>query len=771
MTTFLSPQNFREEIQSYVTEYTLSHVSVLEFVDKIFLGFTADMSTEETSKFCAEAAAAMFTIHSDYAKLAAVILTKYHQGTTSDKFSEKIQQIMNCTCLLNNEIGEMIIKNAAIYDSMVDYTRDFELSYFAINSLLRSYMLSIDRKPIERAQDVFLRTAIQIHRDDFENVKKTYDLISLGYYTHATPTLFNSCLKTCQMASCYLITPKEDSLEGIYETIKDSAIISKYSGGLGINLHNIRSKGSPLKTTGGYSKGIVPLIKIFNETMKYVNLGGIKRQSTVAFYLEPWHMDIFEFLDVRKNTGSEEMRARDIFIALWVNDLFMERVENDEEWSLFDPTEAKGLPETWGDEFRKLYLKYEKTLSRVVVPAQKLFKAIINAQIETGTPYMVYKDTCNRFSNQQNLGTIKCSNLCAEIVEFSSKDEIAVCNLASICLPAFVKDGEEFNFQALRDVVKVALVNLNKVIDRNYYPVHETAKSNLMHRPVGIGIQGLADTFAKLRYPFESQQARDLNKLIAETMYFAAVEASNELAIRDGPYASFAGSPLSKGIFHFEMYGAKPSGMWDWEELRTKVMQYGTRNSLFIALMPTAGTSQLFGNSECFEPITSNVFTRRTVAGEFQVVNTYLMKDLEKLGMWNEEVKNVLVEHEGSVQNIPFIPQEIKDLYKTVWEIKMKNVIDLAADRQPFVDQSMSMNIFLPQPTFAQVSSMHFYGWRTKVKTGMYYLRTRPILNAIKFTVNQELVEKTLSSHGKFDNTDDIKENNDNSSYCESCTC
>jgi len=773
MAKLLSLDNFRDEIHSYAREYNLTHVSISEFLDKISLGSTPNMNAEELSKFCGEMAASMVTSHSDYARLAAVILTKYHQGTTLDTFSEKIRLATVNTFQMNPEISEMILRNAAIYDGMIDYRRDFDLSYFALNSLIRSYMIKIDKKPIERAQDVFMRTAIQINRDDFANVKRTYDMISCGYYTHATPTLFNSCLKTCQMASCYMITPKEDSLEGICDTIKDCAIISKYSGGLGVGMHSIRSSGSLMRTTGGFSKGIIPLIRIINEMMKYVNLGGIKRQSTVAFYLEPWHKDIFDYLDLRKNSGNEEMRARSIFTALWVNDLFMERVENDEEWSLFDPNEARGLPDVWGDDFRKLYLKYEKTLSRTVLPAQKLFKAIINAQIETGTPYMVYKDTCNRFSNQQNLGTIKCSNLCAEIIEFSSPNEIAVCNLASICLPAFVKNESEFDFQALRETVGLALVNLNKVIDKNYYPVVETATSNLKHRPVGIGIQGLADTFAKLRYPFESQQARDLNRLIAETMYFAAVEASVELAMRDGPYASFAGSPLSKGIFHFEMYGATPSGMWDWEGLRSKVLAHGVRNSLFIALMPTAGTSQLFGNSECFEPITSNIFTRRTVAGEFQVVNTYLMRDLERLGMWNEEVRNVLVEHEGSIQNIPFIPQEIKDLYKTVWEIKMKAVIDLAADRQPFVDQAMSMNIFLAQPTFAQLSSMHFYGWRSRVKTGMYYLRTKPILNAIKFTVNQELVEKTLSSLGKFDNAEEIKENecNDDKGYCESCTC
>lgn len=770
MRTFLSLENYKAEIASYIANYKLERICTEEFLEKISLGIALNMDSEDLVKFCSETAASLLTTHSDYAKLAAVILLTYHHSATLDSFSEKIRLIKKHTTMLDDSTYEMIMGNASAYDSMIDYDRDFDLSYFSINSLLRSYMIKIERNPIERPQDIFMRTAIQIHRSDLHNVKLTYDLISMGYYTHATPTLFNSCLKTCQLASCFLLAPKEDSLDGIYSTIKDCAIISKYSGGLGLSLHDIRSKGSVLKTSGGYSKGIIPMIKIINETMKYVNLGGIKRQSTIAFYLEPWHKDIFDYLDVRKNTGNEEMRARDIFTALWVNDLFMERVEKDEEWSLFDPNEAKGLSETWGAEFNKLYVRYEKTVSRVVVPAQKLFRAIINSQIETGTPYMVYKDTCNRFSNQKNLGTIKSSNLCAEIVEFSSKDETAVCNLASICLPRYVENGE-FDFHTLKKVVKQVVFNLNKCIDCGFYPTPETKNSNSKHRPIGVGIQGLADTFAKLRYSFESENARKLNKLIAETMYFAAIESSVEIAMVEGPYSSFAGSPLSQGIFHFEMYGETPSGMWDWEELRNKLLQYGARNSLFIALMPTAGTSQLFGNSECFEPYTSNIFTRRTVAGEFQVVNGYLVKDLENLGMWNEEMKNIIIEHEGSIQNIPCIPQEIKNLYKTVWEIKMKTVIDLAKDRQPFVDQSMSMNVYLAQPTFAQLSSMHFYGWRHMIKTGMYYLRTKPILKAIKFTVDQELVEKTLSSMGTYQEEVE-KENPENQQiYCEACSC
>lgn len=768
MAAILTLDNFKTEIQSYTEKYELRKIDVLEFLTKVELGIIQNMTSEDLVKFCSECAASLITVHSDYSKLAAVIMITYHQAVTLNSFSEKIRIIKENTEILNEEIATLIIENGHIYDSMIDYNRDFNLSYFSINSLIRSYMIKIGKTVIERPQDVFMRTAIQIHRNDFERVKTTYDLISMGYYTHGTPTLFNSCLKKCQLASCFLLAPEEDSLDGIYNNLKDCAIISKYSGGLGMSLHEIRSKGSLLKTTGGYSKGIIPVMKIINETMNYVNIGGIRRNSTIAFYLEPWHRDIFDYLDVRKNSGNEEMRAREIFTALWVNDLFMERVEKEEEWSLFDPNEAKGLADVWGDDFKKLYLKYEKTISRKVVPAQKLFRAIINAQIETGTPYILYKDTANKFSNQQNLGTIKSSNLCAEIIQYSAKDETAVCNLASICLPKYVKDGR-FDFNTLKEVVKMVVFNLNRCIDSQFYPIEKSVKSNIKHRPIGIGIQGLADTFAKMRYPFDSQEASELNRLIAETMYFAAIEASVEISMSNGPYSTYMGSPLSKGIFQFEMYNEKPSGMWNWEELRTKVRQYGVRNSLFIAYMPTAGTSQLFGNSECFEPYTSNIFTRRTVAGEFQIVNSYLMEDLERLGMWNEEMKNIIVEHEGSIQNIPCIPKEIKNLYKTVWEIKMKTIIDLAAGRQPFVDQAMSMNVYLAQPTFAQLSSMHFYGWRKKLKTGMYYLRTKPISKAIKFTVDQELVEKTLSSMGNSENVDNKQDKNEG--YCEACSC
>lgn len=761
----VSLQNYKSLIREYISNNSLSDVNYEEFIAKIEAGITDDMSSLSLASYCGEQAASMITRSPQYGKLAAVISISYHNSVTLDSFSDKLILIKSNTQILNNELFEFVINNRETFDSMLDYSRDFDLSFFAMNSLIKSYLIKINGVTVERPQDLFMRTAIQINRDDFSGVKKTYDLLSLGYYTHGTPTLFNSMLEKHQLASCFLLAPKGDSIEGIFATLGDCALISKYSGGLGLSLHNIRSKGALLKSSNGYSNGIVPVIKIMNETMKYVNHGGTKRQSTIAFYLEPWHKDIFDFLDIRKNTGNEEMRAREVFNALWVNDLFMERVENDEIWSLFDPSDAKHLSDVHGDEFRSLYLKYEETISRVKVRAQYLFKAIINSQIETGSPYMLYKDTCNKHSNQKNLGTIKSSNLCAEIIEFTSPEETAVCNLASICLPKFVENGI-FNYKKLCDVVKIVCHNLNRNIDAGFYPTPEANRSNLRHRPIGIGVQGLADVFFKLKLPFESEAAKSINKLISETMYFGALEASVDLAKIYGPYESFPDSPLSQGIFHFESYGVTPSGMWDFDALRVKLMQYGARNSLLIALMPTAGTSQLYGNSECFEPLTSNIFTRRTIAGEFQVINSYLVNDLMRLSLWSEEMRNLIIEHEGSIQNIPIIPMSLKNLYKTVWEIKMKSIIDMAADRQPFIDQSQSLNIFLSQPTFGQVSSMHFYGWKRGLKTGLYYLRTRPISSSIKFTVDQEMVLKTLSSMQGNDSPED-----ENEEYCEACSC
>lgn len=763
----ISLENYTERISGYVAEYSLRNVNLELVLSRVLSGLTPTMTPLNMSRYCSEVAAAMITQHPEYDTLAAVILTAYHTSVTLPSFSRKVELLQAHGNGFDPAVYDLIMRNAEAFDSMIDYRRDFRLSYFSVNSLLRSYVLKIETTPIERPQDIFMRVAIQLQRSDLEKVKKTYDLISMGYYTHGTPTLFNACLRKCQLASCFLVNPYEDSISGIFKTIGDCALISKHSGGLSLNLHEIRCAGSPLVSMGGYAKGIIPIMRIINETMKYINQGNGKRNSSIALYLEPWHRDIFAFLDVRKNTGPEEQRARDIFTAIWMNDLFMKRVEANGEWSLFDPAEAKGLHETWGDQFEELYLRYEQSISRTVVRAQDLWKAIIVSQIETGTPYILYKDICNRLSNQSHLGTIRSSNLCAEIIEYSDSQETAVCNLASICLPRFVRNGC-FDFQALRSTVHLAVENLNKAIDNSFYPIPKGRLSNLRHRPIGIGVQGLADVFVMLRHPFESDAARNINKMIFETMYFAALEASADLAALHGPYDSFQGSYLSRGIFQWELAGAVPSGLWDWEDLRKKILRTGTRNSLLIALMPTAGTSQIFGNNECFEPFTSNIYTRRTVAGEFQVVNSYLMADLLKLGLWSNDMRHLLIEYDGSIRDIPGIPENIKELYKTVWEIKMKAVVDMAADRQPYIDQSQSMNIYMEKPTYQKLTSMHFYGWKRGLKTGMYYLRTKPISSAIKFTVDQEIVERTLSSLQDYENSRDDRDAN---GTCDACSC
>ncbi|ADM12412.1 ribonucleoside diphosphate reductase [Encephalitozoon intestinalis ATCC 50506] len=735
----------RGQIEEYTNLLKLQHVNVDELMEKIASGWCEDMTRKEIVDYCSETAASMITKHPEYGWISSRIIVSYIHDITMDSFVEKIKYIQKYQGTISEEMYKIIVENAEIIDSIIDYEKDFLFNYFGILTLMKSYLIKVGEEIVERPQDVFMRTALQVHKSDFGKVKETYEMLSRHYFTHATPTLYNSCLKEAQLASCFLITPREDSIEGVYHMINQTAIITKYSGGIGLNLHGIRSKGSPLKRTGGKSNGIIPLIQVLNATKRYINQGAERRPGSIAIYLEPWHMEIFDFLDLRKNTGPEEFRARDIFIALWINDLFMERVKNNEEWSLFCPSQAVGLNETWGEEFNALYCKYEKTISRTVVPAQKLWKAIIEAQIETGTPYMCYKDACNRLSNQQHLGTIKSSNLCAEIVEYSSGEETSVCNLGSISLPMFVKN-KKFDFESLKDVVRILTINLNKVIDFNYYPVEESKRSNMKHRPIGIGVQGLADLFAILRLPFDSDEARNLNKDIFETMYYSALETSCKLAEKEGPFESYEGSPISKGIFHFELAGKKASNNWDWEGLRERIKKYGTRNSLLIALMPTAGTSQIFGNNETFEPFISNIYTRRTHAGEFQIVNKHLINDLSELGLWSYEMKNLIIENEGSIQNITTIPKKIRDIYKTAWEIKMKAVIDLAADRQVFVDQSQSLNVFVAKPTYSQLTSMHFYGYHCGLKTGMYYLRTRPITSAIKFTVDKKLAEKTLSS-------------------------
>jgi len=631
-------------------------------------------------------------------------------------------------------------------------------NYFGFKTLERSYLLKIDGKVAERPQHLLMRVAVGIHGADITRALETYELLSQRYFTHASPTLFNAGTPHPQLSSCFLVTMKDDSIEGIYDTLKTCALISKTAGGIGLNIHNIRATGSYIAGTNGYSNGIVPMLRVYNNTARYVDQGGNKRPGAFAIYLEPWHADIFDFLDLRKNHGKEEVRARDLFFALWIPDLFMERVEQAGEWPLFCPAEAPGLHEVYGDEFKALFEKYEKEgRAKKTIPAQKLWYAILEAQVETGNPFMLYKDAANKKSNQKNLGTIKSSNLCTEIIEYSAPDECAVCNLASIALPAFVKDGA-YDFQKLHDVTKVVAFNLNKIIDVNYYPVKEAENSNFRHRPIGLGVQGLADAFMALRMPFDSPQARQLNLQIFETIYHAAIEASCDMARdfalanpgQDGWYPSYkknGGCPASRGDLQYDLWGVTPTELWDWASLKEKIAVHGLRNSLVCAPMPTASTSQILGNNECFEPYTSNIYTRRVLAGEFQIVNPWLLRDLVNAGLWDDDMKNTLIAHNGSIQNVPGIPSELKAIYKTVWEISQKTIIDLAADRGAFIDQSQSLNIHLGSPTMAQLTSMHFYGWKKGLKTGMYYLRTRAAVGAVKFTVDQATIAKAKADN------------------------
>ena len=612
----------------------------------------------------------------------------------------------------------------------------------------RSYLLKCDGVIAERPQHMLMRVSVGIHKSDVDSAIQTYHMMSQKLFTHATPTLFNSGCPRPQMSSCFLLCMKEDSIEGIYDTLKSCASISKYAGGIGLSVHNIRATKSYIRGSNGTSNGIVPMLRVFNDTARYVDQGGGKRKGSFAIYLEPWHADVFEWLDLRKNHGTEHERARDLFYALWIPDLFMQRVEANGDWSLFCPNEAPGLADCWGEEFKAKYEGYEKAgLSRKTIKAQVLWFAVLNSQVETGTPYMLYKDACNSKSNQQNLGTIKSSNLCTEIVEYTAPDEIAVCNLASINLSAFAnKAGSPtspvFDFQALYETTKVVTKNLNKVIDNNYYPVAEARNSNMRHRPVGLGVQGLADCFCLMRYPFESPEAKQLNKDIFETIYFGAVEASVELAEQEGAYETYEGSPASKGVLQYDMWKVTPSSRWDWAALKAKMAQHGLRNSLLMAPMPTASTAQILGNNESIEPFTSNMYNRRTLSGEFVVVNKFLLRDLIDRGIWTQDVRTQMIADQGSVQRIAQVPQELKDLYKTVWEIKQKVCLDMAADRGAFICQSQSLNIHMAEPTTGKLTSMHFYAWRAGLKTGMYYLRTRPKADAIQFTVDQTALAK-----------------------------
>ena len=643
--------------------------------------------------------------------------------------------------LISEEVYDIIMANKDTLDDYIDYNRDFNYDYFGFKTLERSYLLKLNGEVAERPQHMLMRVAVGIHHQDIQKALETYDLMSQGYFTHATPTLFNSGTPTPQMSSCFLLTMQDDSLVGIYDTLKQCALISKSAGGIGLSIHHIRSKGSYIKGTNGESNGIVPMLRVFNDTARYVDQGGGKRKGSIAIYLEPWHPDIIQFLDLRKNHGKEELRARDLFYALWTPDLFMERVEQNADWSFFCPNECPGLQDAYGEEFKKLYESYEaQGLARETIPARTVWDKVVEAQIETGTPYMLYKDSANMKSNQKNLGTIRSSNLCTEIMEYTSKDEVAVCNLASIALPRFVdQETNQFDFQKLYDVTYHVTGNLNRVIDVNYYPVEEARNSNMRHRPIGLGVQGLADTFAMLGMYFESDAAKALNKEIFETIYFASCTASKDAAIINGPYSTFEGSPASQGLLQFDLWGMNEhSGRWDWDSLKSEIVEHGMRNSLLLAPMPTASTSQILGNNECFEAFTSNLYVRRTLSGEFVVTNKHLINDLIKLGLWSLEMKDEILRHKGSIQAISTIPDHIKEMYKTTWEIKQKNVIDMAADRGAYIDQSQSMNIHMIDANAAKVTSMHFYGWKKGLKTGMYYLRTKAAADAIQFTVEQK---------------------------------
>lgn len=722
------------------------HVDPIIVTKKVIDGLYDGVTTVELDQLAAEVSASMMTTHPDYGILAARIAVSNLHKETLKSFSQTMERIYHYVNpktgeragLLSDEAYDVVRTHAEVLDSTILYDRDFSYDYFGFKTLEKSYLIRLDGKVVERPQHMLMRVAVGIHFDDIDAVVETYRLLSERWYTHATPTLFNAGTPKPQMSSCFLLTMKEDSIDGIYDTLKQCAKISQSAGGIGLSIHDIRATNSYISGTNGTSNGIIPMLRVYNDTARYVDQGGGKRKGAFAIYLEPWHADIFEFLDLKKNHGAEELRARDLFFALWTPDLFMKRVEADGYWSLFCPHEAPGLADCWGADFERLYERYEaEGRARKRVKAQELWFAILDAQTETGTPYMLYKDHANGKSNQQNLGTIRSSNLCTEIIEYSSPDEVAVCNLASIALPRFVIDGR-FDHDQLFEVTKIVTRNLNAVIDRNYYPVEEARRSNMRHRPIGIGVQGLADTFVMLRLPFESDEAQTLNAEIFETIYYAALTSSNELAERDGPYGTYEGSPVSKGTLQYDMWNVVPSSRWDWSALKERIARHGVRNSLLVAPMPTASTSQIMGNNECFEPFTSNIYTRRVLAGEFIVVNKYLLNDLIELGLWNEGMKQKLIAANGSIQHLGDIPLHIRELYKTVWEIKQRTILDMAAARGAYIDQSQSLNIHLQDPTPARLTSMHFHAWKLGLKTGMYYLRTKAAADAIKFTVDVE---------------------------------
>lgn len=753
----------------------LKQDDIIEIAKKVIMGIYNNVTTTELDNLAAETAASFTTKHPDFAVLAARIAVSNLHKNTVKSFSETARLLYEYiddktgepAPLIADDIYEIIQQNADRLNAAIIYERDYHFDFFGFKTLEKSYLLKVNGKITERPQHMFMRVALGIHKADIEAAIETYNLMSEKWFIHATPTLFNAGTPKPQMSSCFLLSMKDDSIPGIYDTLKACAQISQSAGGIGLNIHNIRATGSYIKGTNGTSNGIIPMLRVFNDTARYVDQGGGKRKGAFSVYLEPWHADVFEFLELRKNQGKEEMRARDLFLALWIPDLFMKRVEADGQWSLFCPNEAKNLHTTHSEAFETLYEQYEREgKARRTIPARELWNAILEAQIETGTPYILYKDAANAKSNQQNLGTIRCSNLCTEIIEYSDENETAVCNLASLSLPRFV-EGNTFNFDKLVEVTQIVTRNLNKVIDHNYYPIEETKTSNLRHRPIGLGVQGLADVFMLLGLPFESEMARMLNKNIFEAIYFGAMTASKDIAKEAGHYETFPGSPLSKGIFQFDMWGVTPSDRFDWEALRKEVMQYGVRNSLLLAPMPTASTSQILGNNECFEPYTSNIYNRRVLSGEFVVVNKHLLKDLVALGLWNDTMKQRIIAANGSVQNIDEIPADLKEIYKTVWEIKQRSVIDMAADRGAFICQSQSLNLFVEQPNFAKLSSMHFYTWKKGLKTGMYYLRTKAAADAIKFTIDASVLEQTKMQQEEA--AQQISCSLDNPEGCEMC--
>ena len=770
-------------------------IDPLKIAMKVIEGVFDGVTTSQLDTLAAEIAATNTTTHPDYALLASRIAIGNLHKNTKKSFSQTISDLYNYVDpktgkgagLIAEDVYNMITENAPLLDSTIIYDRDFQFDYFGFKTLEKSYLLKMHGAVVERPQHLFMRVAVGIHKTDIDEIVKTYNMISEGWFTHATPTLFNAGTPKPQMSSCFLIQMKDDSIPGIYDTLKQTALISQSAGGIGLSIHNVRAKGSYIRGTNGTSNGIVPMLRVFNDTARYVDQGGGKRKGSFAIYLEPWHADVYDFLDLRKNHGKEEIRARDLFYALWIPDLFMQRVKDNGTWTLMCPNECPGLSDCWGEEFEKLYTKYESEgKGRETIKAQDLWYKIVESQIETGNPYMLYKDAANRKSNQQNLGTIKSSNLCTEIIEYTAPDEIAVCNLGSIALPKFVKDGA-FDHDKLFEVTYQLTVNLNKIIDGNYYPVPETRNSNMRHRPIGIGVQGLADAFILLRFPFESEEAKKLNREVFETIYYASCTASKDLARRDGAYESYQGSPASKGILQFDMWNVTPTDRWEWSVLKEEITKYGMRNSLLLAPMPTASTAQILGNNECFEPYTTNIYSRRTLAGEFIVVNKHLLKDLVNLGLWNDNLKNKLMSTSGSVQNIDEIPDNLKALYKTAWEISQRVVIDMAADRGAYICQSQSLNIFMENANFGKLTSMHFYAWEKGLKTGMYYLRTKAATDAIKFTVDKSqlsqpkaevviesapvavsmnVTPETLSQK----NVDAISCSIDNPDSCESCS-